>query len=439
MALERCDHCGQEVPASRFCIRCGNRLDDEQPARSGISRIPGGSALGRGMSGVLSIDPSSLSGVRRAFAAAPQESVLRPTIVSTIFPQLPRSSMRAFRGCLALGVAAVLVLGVAKLYPVALIAGALMLPTLVIIYMFDVNVFEDTSLPVVLGTVGWGLATGVVTALIAKAISPSGTDVFTGASGGLVPVRGILIPILSAVLILGGPCVLLRFPRFSTVLDGATFGAASAATFIGAEAIIQALSALGNGLRPPGSVLPWLVQLAILAIALPLVTIATMAAGAGALWLKYRAPIRDRSALGRLGRPALALPLSVAALIVAALVQLETAPGVALVLIAIIAALGMMWLRQVIHVGLLEEALLIENAPVIVCANCQHHTRKGRFCEYCGIALAALPASRSGVQRAVTHDHPDQRYDDRGQQDTDEHAAVKDPGDTGSIPEDRGP
>ena len=271
--------------------------------------------LSKGMSGVLSLDPSSLSGVRRAFAAAPQESVLRPTIVSTIFPQLPRSSMRAFRTCLALGLAAVLILGIAKLYPVALIAGAVMLPTLVIIYMFDVNVFEDTSLSFVLGTVGWGLVTGVITALIAKAISPNGTDVFTGAHGSLVLVRGLLIPVVSAVLILVGPAALMRVPRFSTVLDGVTFAAASAATFIGAEAIIQALSALGNGLRPPGSVVPWLVQLAIIAIALPLVTIGAMAAAAGALWLKYRAPIRDRSALGRLGRPALAVPLGVVALV----------------------------------------------------------------------------------------------------------------------------
>jgi ribosomal protein L32 len=435
MALERCDNCGHEVPASRFCIRCGNRLDGEEPALSGIARIPGGSVLGKGMSGVLSLDPSSLSGVRRAFAAAPEESVLRPTIVSTIFPQLPHSSMRAFRSCLALGLAAVLILGIAKLYPVALIASAVMLPTLVIIYMFDVNVFEDTSLSFVLGTVGWGLATGVITALIAKAISPNGTDVFTGAHGSLVLVRGLLIPVVSAVLILAGPTALMRLPQFSTVLDGVTFAAASAATFIGAEAIIQAISALGDGLRPPGSVVPWLVQLAIIAIALPLVTIGAMSAAAAALWLKYRAPIRDRSALGRLGRPGLAIPLGVAALILAALVQLETAPGIALILMGAIAALGMLWLRQVIHVGLLEEALEIEDAPVIVCANCDHRTRKGRFCEYCGIALAALPTSRSGVQRTVSHDHPhdhahphdheDEHYDDTGQQDTDEHDAVQ--------------
>jgi len=405
MALERCSHCDSEVPASRYCIRCGNHLSGDGPALSRIGKA-GASGISRSLSGVLSLDPSSLSGVRRAYAAAPQESVLRPTIVSTIFPQLPRSSMVAFRSCLALGALTVLVLGLAKLYPVALIAAAIMLPTLVIVYMFDVNVFEDTSLPVVLATVAWGLAGGVVTALLAKSLSPSGTQVFTTNHGGLVFTRGVLIPLLSVVLILAGPAMLLRFPRFSTVLDGATFGGASAATFVGAEAIVQALSALGNGLRPPGSVVPWLVQLAILAVTLPLVTLTTMAAATGSLWLKFRAPIRDRSALGRLGSPWLAIPLGAVFLVAAAFVQLETRPGIALAVMVVLAVLGILWLRQTIHVGLLEEALEVEDAPVITCANCGHRTRKGRFCEYCGIAMAALPSSRSGVKSAIQSTPP---------------------------------
>jgi ribosomal protein L32 len=369
MALTRCENCGHEVPASRFCIRCGHRLEGGSAQRS------------------------------RAYAPAPNERVLSPRVVSTIFPQLPHSSMREFRACLALGSGAVLLIGLAGLYPIALIAGALMLPVLVIIYMFDVNVFEDTSLPVVLGTVVWGLVTGTLTALLAKALSPVGSQVFTGHHDDIVLVRGLLIPLLSVVLILAGPAGLLRFPRFSTVLDGATFGAASAATFVGAEVIVQAISSLGHGLRPPGSVLPWLVQLAIFTAALPLVTIAAMAAPAGALWLKYRAPIGDRAALGRLGMPWLALPLGTATVILAALVQATLAPGLALALIAALAVLALLWLRQVIHVGLLEEALLIEAAPQITCVNCGQQTRRGRFCEFCGIALAALPASRTPVRR----------------------------------------
>lgn len=397
MALRKCDNCGNEVPASRFCIRCGNELEGGQEALSRIARVPGASAAGRGLSGVLKLDPTSLSGVRRAFAAAPDESVLRPTIVSTLFPQLPRPSMGVFRICLGLGLATVLVLGLAKLYPVGLIAGALLLPMLVVLYMVNVNVFEEQSLPVIAGTLVWGAATGAITALIAKAVSPSGSAVFVGGDSSLVLSRGVLIPLLSVVLILAGPLWLLRYPRFSTVLDGATFAGASAAAFAGAEVIVQALSVLGHGLRPPGSVVPWLVQLAIIAVALPLLMMASMGATAGAVWLKVRAPVRDRRALGRLGSVYIAVPLGAILFIVAAIAQLTLPSGVALVIIAILAVLALLWLRQVIHVGLLEEALLIEDAPVIVCANCGQRTRRSSFCESCGISLAALPASRSSV------------------------------------------
>jgi len=397
MALRTCEHCGNEVPASRFCIRCGHQHDGGESALSGISRVPGASAVGRGLSGVLRIDPTSLSGVRRAFAAAPNESVLRPTIVSTIFPQLPRPSMAMFRTCLGLGVATVLVLGLAKLYPVALIAGAVLLPVLVVLYMVDINVFEEQSLPVIGATLVWGLAAGVLTALIAKSLSPSGSQVFVGGHGSIVFTRGVLIPVLSVALILLGPLAMLRYPRFSTVLDGATFAAASASAFVAAEVIVQALSAFGHGLRPPGSVIPWLVQLAVIAIALPLVTMAAMGASAGAVWLKLRAPIRDRRALGRLGSLYLAIPLGAAFLVVSAVVQITVPSGLALVIIGVLAVLALLWLRQVIHVGLLEEALLIEDAPIITCANCAHRTRRGAFCENCGIALAALPGSHSSV------------------------------------------
>ena len=410
MALKRCENCGNEVPASPFCIRCGHELGGDERPLSRLTRVPGASAVGRGLSGVLSLDPTSLSGVRRAFAAAPAESVLRPTIVSTLFPQLPHPSMAVFRKCLALGLAAVLVLGLAKLYPIALIAGAVLLPLLVVLYMIDVNVFEEQSLPVIGGTLAWGALTGALAAVIAKALSPSGTDVFVSGNGSFVLTRGILLPVLSVALMLLGPLWLLRYPRFSTVLDGATFAAASASAFVGAEVIVQALSVLSHGLRPPGSVVPWIVQLALIAVAVPLVTMAAMGATAGAIWLKVRAPIRDRSALGRLGSPYVALPLGVVLLVLTAIVQLTLASGLALAIVAGLAIVALLWLRQVIHVGLLEEALLIEDAPVIRCANCGHRTRRGTFCESCGIALAALPGSRSSVRASPLASSPSRRH-----------------------------
>jgi hypothetical protein len=401
VALKRCERCEHEVPDSNFCIRCGHELGNS--AERTMSSPGTFSGVRRVASGVMRLPerPESLSGVRRAFAANPDESVLRPSIVSTIFPQLPKPSMMAFRVSLALGVATVLVLGLLKLYPVGLIAAAVLLPALAILYFYDVSIYEDTPALVLGATMLWGLVAGVGTALLATAVSPGGSDVFVSSDASLVLTRGVLIPALGAVLILLGPLFLMRYPRFNDVLDGATFGAGTAVAFTGVLVIVQAFSSLDDGLKPPGELVPWLVKLATIAVALPVLTMAVMGAASGALWLRYRTPVRDRSALGRLGRPLLAVPLAIAMVVLAAVLQVWLPIGSALVLIAVLAVLGLVWLRMVVHVGLLQEALEIEDAPAIVCANCGHHTRVGGFCEYCGISQAALPRSRSGSRSVV--------------------------------------
>ncbi|MEA2449481.1 MAG: hypothetical protein QOG63_1413 [Thermoleophilaceae bacterium] len=400
MALKRCEWCKHEVPDSNFCIRCGHEHGSSTERPSGVGAFSG---VRRTVSGVMRMPekPASLSGVRRAFAANPGESVLRPSIVSTIFPQLPKPSMMAFRVSLALGVATVLVLGVMKLYPIGLIAAAVLLPALATLYFYDVSIYEDTPVIVLGATMAWGLVAGVGTAILAAAVSPGGSDVFVSSDASLVLTRGVLIPALGAVLVLLGPLFLMRYPRFNDVLDGATFGAGTAVAFTGVLVIAQAFSSLNDGLKPPGQLVPWLVKLGTIAVALPVLTMAVMGAAAGALWLRYRTPVRDRSALGRLGRPPLAVPLAIGMVVLAAVLQVVLPIGLALVLIAVMAALGLMWLRQVVHVGLLQEALEIEDAPAIVCANCGHHTRVGGFCEYCGISQAALPRSRSGSRSVV--------------------------------------
>jgi len=402
MALTHCEWCEHEVPDSAFCYRCGHQLGDPPESRglSGTSKVVAKpSMIQRGISGVMGIPqgrPESLSGVRRAFAAAPDESVLRPSIVSTIFPQLPKPDMVAFRASLALGSATVLLLGVLKLYPIALIAAAIMVPALAILYFYDVNVYEDNPASVVALTLLCGAVGGVIAALIAKALLPTGAAVFTESDSDKVVLRGVVLPLISVALILVGPLILLRQKHFDDVLDGATFGAGAAVAFTGAEVIIQALDAFDGGLRPGGDILPWLARLMSIAVALPLLTMTVMGAATGALWLRYRAPIRDRSALGRLGKPAIAIPAAAVLLIAGALAQAALPVGVALVILAALAVVGILWLRRAVHVGLIEEALEIESAATAPCGNCGRNTRLGSFCEHCGIALSALPRSRSG-------------------------------------------
>ena len=127
---------------------------------------------------------------------------------------------------------------------------------------------------------------------------------FGGPDVPAILLAGVALPLVEGVLMIAGPLLLLRLPRFNDVLDGATFGAASAVTFSGASLIVQSLptcSARGCGrlvIRCPG----WSSSYRS-AVLQPVIAAGAIGAAAAAFWLRYRAPITDRHALGLVGVP----------------------------------------------------------------------------------------------------------------------------------------
>ncbi|MDQ2984059.1 MAG: PrsW family intramembrane metalloprotease [Actinomycetota bacterium] len=362
-----CPSCGQQVPGGNFCIRCGANLAE---------------------------------GGRRGFAAAPNERRLLPATISTLFPQLTRGSMIGFRVALAAGIALVVALELLRLFPLALAAAAVLVPLLVVIYLYDVDEYEDEPLRVVALTVLWGAAAGVAVGLLGRYISPSHLGPVAESTQKRLFVRGLGLPLLATALMLAGPLILLPYRKFNDTLDGATFGAACAVTFVGAQVLAQSTDLFSAGFRPEGLVYPRIVYLLEFAVAMPVLAAGAIGSAAGALWLRYRAPARDRAALGWLGDPFFA-SLAAAALMVAASFVLLYVPWrtAALVLLLVLAAIALVWLRQVIHVGLIQEASEIEVGPEITCANCHHTTPQHSFCINCGISLRALP--KVAPKRAV--------------------------------------
>lgn len=302
--------------------------------------------------------------------------------------------MSTFRIALALGIGVVLALGALGLFPLALVAAAMLLPVLTVIYLYDVDVYEDQPAYVIGLTMVWGALAGAVIAVLAQEVTPVGAVSVTEDSVSFVLERGVFLPALSVLLMLCGPLVLLRYRKFNDVLDGTTFGVASAAAFVAVIVLVQAFSFLREGLSPEGRVVPWLVQLTMAAIAVPILTTSVMGATAGALWLRYRAPVRDRIALGLLGRPLVAVAVAAATLVVSSLALALLPGGLALALLIALDALALVWLRQVIHIGLLEESSEIAIGPEIRCANCGNITASHTFCSSCGISLRALPKAR---------------------------------------------
>ncbi|MDQ3880477.1 MAG: hypothetical protein M3295_05345, partial [Chloroflexota bacterium] len=243
--MTTCPRCGHEVPALEFCVRDGTPL--------GGVRADSGERVGR----------------RETYAAAPDERAGALRFVSTLFPQLPQSDMETFRWALVIGVAVIVALSVAGVYPVALLAAAILVPLLMVVYLYDVDVYEDEPVRVVVFTMAWGAVTGALAGLAIRALLRNDTSLALAPSLTSLGVRGVLIPLIDGVLMIAGPLLLLRYRKFNDVLDGVTFGAASAVTFVGAQALTHAVDLFAAGLRPPGDPLPWVARLVILGVAQP--------------------------------------------------------------------------------------------------------------------------------------------------------------------------
>jgi hypothetical protein len=327
-----------------------------------------------------------------AFAAAPHERVLGPSFVSTLFPRLPRSHLATFRIGLALGIGLVGGLTLAGFYPVALAVAAAIVPALIVVYVYTVDVYEDEPLADLGGTMLWGVVAGGTFGLVSAGLA----TVTPGANAtpGDALLRGVVLPIVGGALALVGPLFLVRRPAFNDVLDGVIFGAASGSAFIGAQTLAGAGDLLSGGLRPVGAAGTWLNQLFTVGVAQPILSASVAAIVAGTVWLRVRAPSRDRTAMGRFGDPVVAIVLGALLLAAAGLARLLLASWAGLAGLAVFAILGLIWMRVLIHLGLMQEAAEIEIGAPITCPECGALTPYHTFCVNCGIALRALPRGR---------------------------------------------
>ena len=201
---------------------------------------------------------------------------------------------------------------------------------------------------------------------------------------------------------IAGPLVLLTYKRFNDVLDGATFGVASGVAFVGAQTLVTAADLFESGLRPVGDVVPWVVRLLVLGVALPVIAAGAIGGLGGALWLRYRAPVTDRGRLGPMGQPVIAFVIAAALMLVASAAELllpdQLVPSSYARDRGHLAVVALLWLRRIIHVGLLQEAEEIPIGPAITCPECGKQTPLHTYCGHCGASLKALPRSRGGPQ-----------------------------------------
>ena len=122
----------------------------------------------------------------------------------------------------------------------------MVVPAIYVVYMYDVNQWEDQPLGVVLGAVGAAAALGVGftflwhAGILGNNLSP--VDFDGQGTGGVrwssLLVLVLLVPVLGEVLKQVGPLILAARPAFDDMIDGLTFGVAAGAAFAAAETIV---------------------------------------------------------------------------------------------------------------------------------------------------------------------------------------------------------
>ena len=126
-----CPHCGANVPAGEFCGRCGAHLATGSPRRS------------------------------HAYAAVPNQRVAHLAIVSTLFPHLAYRRSGPFRVAIVAGGALVVMLAALHLFAPATVAAVFLLPVLYLMYLYEVEVYEDEPWLVVGATMVLGALLGL--------------------------------------------------------------------------------------------------------------------------------------------------------------------------------------------------------------------------------------------------------------------------------------
>ena len=218
-----CPKCSTDNPeVAQFCARCGHGLRRGDPSKHGRNK---------------------------SYAVQSSEGVNQLALISTIMPHTNRESADNYRWAMLGAGVLILAATMLGLLPIAIAAAAFLIPIAYLVYIYDVNLWEDAPLPVVLGLF---LVTGVLATLATLAffrwIFESEFQSFvasSGARGGagtvnLVPllIFAVLLPVVAEVLKNLCAVLLARRPEFDDMIDGLTFGVAAGTAYAAFETIV---------------------------------------------------------------------------------------------------------------------------------------------------------------------------------------------------------
>ncbi|HYO00884.1 MAG TPA: zinc ribbon domain-containing protein [Mycobacterium sp.] len=378
--MVECPVCQTEVPEGEFCGLCGLTLKEHGISGPGWLRI-------------------------KAYSASPGEHLLRPNIVSSLFPRLSPSSRMPFLLGLGVLLAALLAATLSRLPAALITVAALGLPLLFLIYLQESDVFDDVPTGTLVATAGLGIGLGVGWVLLTGAVVAQAYDVGLGAgiAGSRILRDGLGIPVANLLLMLA-PAVVVRLirPGQRESLDGFAIGALGALMFTAAAQMTRLAPQFAGGMiakaRPMSGLM---VEAGIRGIAVPLMAAAVGGLIGTALWFARPANKKEQH------RNYVRIALTVFTLVVLTMYALLGLVDVArfpqilqLALHLAVSAVAVLALRIGLQMALLHEAHdeILSDEPLL-CTQCGHVVPDMAFCAACGAATRASSRSSRKARR----------------------------------------
>lgn len=372
----QCPRCAGQVPAvAHFCHSCGTDLKGSDDSR------------------------------RKSYAAQPDQAVLSFQPVDTIMPRGAAGHPGTYRIATLVTLLLMIITAAFGALPLALVVAAFAVPIVYIVYIYDVNQWEDE--PVMVTALAFlltfALAFGFTWLWRGWVQNPgiSGAmESYFDWSGLLV--CALLVPIVGELIRQIGPLVLASRPAFDDLMDGFTFGVIAGVAYAAAETLVLYWKFFALGFTGSADPLTLILVLLQHGFIKPLIYgTATGIAGA------------EFSGLGKgydgfSGRWAKAV---VVAILAVASYQVGLYTFASLVNNELGVLLGFLWAlvilaaltfaaRNVLHIGLLEAALEASarrdpsvgaEGDLEFCPKCEMPLLAGSiFCTNCGVSVDAL-------------------------------------------------
>jgi hypothetical protein len=362
---------------------------------------------------------------RRSFAARPDEPVASFGLISSIMPRGAGQRPQTYRIALTVALVVALIAAIFGAMPIAVLVAAFAVPVVYIVYIYDVNLWEDE--PVLVTGLAF-LLTGALTIgftvlwTYLRGPVPYGTTTYEGSLSaaptvGTFLLVAVVVPIVGEAIRQIGPVILASRPEFDDLMDGLTFGVISGVSYSCFDTLVRHWDLLTGGLQAQDPGL-WVSLIFLEGFVKPLI-IGTASGIA----------VAEFSGLGRgydgftlryfrgVGEAILANAAYQAGTYLFSFVG-DATLGVILSILwgLIILAILILRVRNVLHTGLMEAALersargIRATGDLQFCAQCEMPLLEhAAFCNACGTAVRVQPkAAKPRVGAVLRTAGPDE-------------------------------